>query len=87
MDRHPHYPPHYHIRWAEKDTLDWECFSTQWEADLRAAELAGADEIFTIEEVFANCPLRAAKSAEPRDTAQGERTVPERPTGPRKPLQ
>ena len=56
-------PSHFHIRWESKETLDRECFRTHFDATSRAVELAGPNEIFTIEEVSADCPLRAAKSA------------------------
>ena len=58
--------PHYHIRWELKETLDWECLHTYSEAKIRAAELAGPYETFTIEEVSSDCPLlkmAKAKSA------------------------
>jgi len=51
-------PPHFHIRWIDKESLDWECFATQHEASERAQELALDGEAFTIEEVQAKCPLR-----------------------------
>jgi hypothetical protein len=51
---------HFHIHWEHKETLDWECFHTYREATAGAAELAGPKEVFTIEEVSANCPLRDA---------------------------
>jgi hypothetical protein len=55
--------PHYHIRWEHKLTLDWECFQTYYEASIRAAELAGPEETFTIQEVSSDCPSHKAKSA------------------------
>ena len=55
--------PHYHIRWERKNTLDWQCFHTYSEAKIRAAELAGPDEEFSIEEVSSDCPLHRVKSA------------------------
>ena len=57
------YHLHFHIRWSHKTTLDWECFLTYSEASIRAAELAGPEEMFEIEEVSSNCPMRRAKSA------------------------
>jgi hypothetical protein len=54
--------PHYHIRWDSKETLDRECLHTYSEAAIRAAELAGPCETFTIEEVSSECPLLKAKS-------------------------
>jgi hypothetical protein len=67
MDQDPAYSrPHYHIHWQHKVTLDWECFHTYSEASLRAAELAGPEEIFTIEEVSSDCPIRRVKSASMR---------------------
>lgn len=56
-----YYRLHYHIRWESKGALDWECFHSYSEAKVRAAELAGPDEIFTIEEVSSDCPMRQAK--------------------------
>jgi len=50
---------HFHIRWNEKDKLDWECFETREEAEVRARELTGPDETFAIEAVSQNCPTRA----------------------------
>jgi hypothetical protein len=49
--------PHFHIRWEENPTLDWECFATYSEAANRARELAAPNEQFLIEEVHAECPL------------------------------
>ena len=63
MDQYPAYDrPHYHIRWENKETLDWECFHSYSEAKIRAAELAEPQELFTIEEVTSNCPMRRTKS-------------------------
>jgi hypothetical protein len=64
MDRHSNdIPPHFHIRWKGKGSLDWECFETHSGATTRALELAQPNEEFTIEEVFAKCPLREQKAA------------------------
>jgi hypothetical protein len=64
MDQHPvSYRPHYHIRWSHKTGMDWECFPTYSEASIRAAELAGPDEVFEIEEISSDCPMRRIKSA------------------------
>jgi hypothetical protein len=63
MDRHPVYSPHYHIHWERKESLDWECFHTYSEAEARAADLAEPDEMFTIEEVSSDCPMRRTKFA------------------------
>lgn len=49
--------PHFHIHWRSKKDLDWECFETLAEAMTRAGELAGPEELFTIEEVFPKCPI------------------------------
>jgi len=57
------YHSHYHIRWSHKTGLDWECFPTSSEASIRAAELAGPDEMFEIEEVSSDCPMRGIKPA------------------------
>jgi hypothetical protein len=54
---------HFHIRWNEKEQLDWECFHTRSEATGRAAEHARPNEEFTVEEVSAKCPLRGAIAA------------------------
>ena len=62
--------PHYHIRWDRKKTLDWECFNTFSEASIRAAQLAGPYEMFTIEEVSSDCRLRKAV---PLRTAEARR--------------
>ncbi len=42
--------PHFHIFWDDRH-LDWECFGTREEANMRAQELARPGEIFTIEEI------------------------------------
>jgi hypothetical protein len=62
MDVHPNYSLHFHIKWKRKETLDWECFVTYSDATARARELAGPGEMFTIEEVSADCPSRREKS-------------------------
>jgi hypothetical protein len=57
MDPGPVYcRPHYHIRWKNKQSLDWECFQSYSEAGIRAAELVSPSETFTIEEVSSECP-------------------------------
>lgn len=48
--------PHYHIRWSRVTALDWECFSTQAEAEARAKELVRQEEAYTIEEHDGACP-------------------------------
>ncbi len=53
---------HFHIRWNEKEKLDWECFQTRDAAYARALSLVLNDETFAIEEVSTACPLRS-KSA------------------------
>jgi hypothetical protein len=64
MDQLPSYfRSHYHIRWENKATLDWECFQTYSDAAIRAKELVRPDEIFTIEEVSSDCPLGRTKTA------------------------
>jgi hypothetical protein len=60
--------PHFHIRWEKRPALDWECFPTYREAAERANELAGPNEIFTIEEVMVDCPLLSVTpSSAPQD--------------------
>jgi len=49
---------HFHIRWSEKNNLDWECFETREEAEARAQELAAPNETFAIEAVSQACPMR-----------------------------
>lgn len=46
---------HYHIRWRDSD-LDWEAFSTQEAAELRAAALVRPNETYAIEQFDGNCP-------------------------------
>jgi hypothetical protein len=46
---------HYHIRWSEKDSLDWESFRLRTEADARARQLMRPGESYTIEELDAGC--------------------------------
>ena len=62
--------PHFHIRWKKKSTLDWECFPSHAEAETRAAELAEPDEVFTIEEVSSECPMRGAEDLPRRANSQ-----------------
>ncbi len=74
MDRAPvYYRPHYHIRWENKTTLDWECFHTYSDATRRAAELARPYELFTIEEVSSDCPRFGTNSAAAGDSGEGNR--------------
>jgi hypothetical protein len=47
--------PHYHIRWSGKTTLDWERFSTPWEAEAIAKQLARPGEDYAIEEHDGTC--------------------------------
>ena len=49
---------HFHIHWLGANRFDWECFGTQVEANQRALELAHPGELFRIEEISANCPIR-----------------------------
>lgn len=50
---------HFHIRWREKDSLDWECFETHDASHTRALALMLTGETFEIVEVSMNCPLRS----------------------------
>ena len=54
---------HFHIRWAEKNRLDWECFDSLPDALGRALELAAPHEGFRIEEVSGDCPFHSSKAA------------------------
>ena len=53
---------HFHIRWNDKENIDWECFDTHDDAAARALELALPGETFRIEEISAQCPLRREKA-------------------------
>jgi hypothetical protein len=55
--------PHFHIHWTDAKRLDWECFDTRADATARALELALPGEIFRIEEISAQCPLRIQRAA------------------------
>lgn len=48
--------PHYHIRWAGKEELDWAWFPTRAEALKSAKKLARPGEGYTIEEQNGACP-------------------------------
>jgi hypothetical protein len=50
---------HFHIRWNEKNVLDWECFDTREEAEAQARELAAWNETLTIEAVSQKRHTRA----------------------------
>ena len=62
MDRKP-LNTHFHIHWITKKILDWEPFNNHAEARSRAQELAGPNEIFTVEELSAKCPVCGTKAA------------------------
>jgi hypothetical protein len=62
MDRKP-LNTHFHIHWIRKKILDWEPFNSHPEALARAQELAGPNEIFTVEELSAKCPVCGTKAA------------------------
>lgn len=47
--------PHYHIRWSDRTTLDWECFSTSAAAEKRAKDLVRPDQTYTVEEHSRSC--------------------------------
>lgn len=51
-----HEKTHFHIRWSEKSTLDWERFHTIVEAEERARQIAHPGESYTIEQYGAACP-------------------------------
>ena len=48
--------PHYHIRWSDRTSLDWQCFNTHAEAAARAKQLVRREETYTIEEHGEACP-------------------------------
>ena len=54
---------HFHIHWIKKKSLGWEPFKTHADAQARAQELAGPNEIFTVEELSARCPVCGGKAA------------------------
>jgi hypothetical protein len=54
MDRIP--VLHYHIRWSDKTTLNYECFDTRADAEAGAKELVRRGETYTIEEHDGGCP-------------------------------
>jgi hypothetical protein len=58
---------HFHIKWGKRDSLDWECFDSFRDAKIRASEMAGPDEEFTIQMVATACPLRGLKG-QPRSS-------------------
>jgi hypothetical protein len=62
MDRKP-LNSHFHIHWIKKKILDWEPFKSHADALARAEELAGPDELFSVEELSTKCPLCRAKAA------------------------
>jgi hypothetical protein len=62
MDRKP-LNTHFRIHWIKKKILDWEPFNTHARAQARAQELAGPNEIFTVEELSARCPVCGGKAA------------------------
>jgi len=41
---------HYHIRWSQIATLDWECFTGRADADASAKQLLRQGETYTIEQ-------------------------------------
>ena len=47
---------HFHIRWKESGSLDWEVFFTPQEAKSRAGELARPGEGFAVEQFDKTCP-------------------------------
>jgi hypothetical protein len=53
---------HFHIHWIRKKILDWEPFNTHADAQARAQELAGPNEIFTVEELSVKCPVCGGKA-------------------------
>ena len=46
---------HYHIRWSDKTTLDWESFDTIPDAETNAKKLVQSSEAYTIEEHNGDC--------------------------------
>jgi hypothetical protein len=52
---------HFHIKWRNKDDLDWQCFESHEEALSRAEELAFSGEDYSIERVCIDCPLRRTR--------------------------
>ena len=49
---------HFHIRFGNREKLDWECFEIWEDAQRRAQELVLPDETFVIEAVSEDCPLQ-----------------------------
>jgi hypothetical protein len=60
---------HFHIRWENRERLDWECFNTYYEAEARGMELAAPDETFTVEELSDDCPIRRVALVKTYDKA------------------
>ncbi len=54
---------HFHIHWNKNDRLDWEAFDSHNEALSRALEIARPGEMFTIEDVSAECLICGAKAS------------------------
>jgi hypothetical protein len=53
---------HFHIKWSQKNDLDWECFDNFRDATNRAKELAAPGEQFTVQMVLTACPIRGFKA-------------------------
>ena len=47
--------PHFHIRWSGIETLDWQVFGTQCDAEDAARDRVRPDETYTIEEHSGYC--------------------------------
>ena len=47
---------HYHIRWSDREALDWEAFSSHPDAEASAKELVRPGESYIIEERDGDCP-------------------------------
>jgi hypothetical protein len=62
--------PHYHIRWSDRTTLDWECFSTSAAAEKRAKDLVRPDETYTVK-AFPGADTSALRT-EPSRLAESE---------------
>jgi hypothetical protein len=56
---------HYHIRWHPTGRLDWECFSSVEEAELRAKEIRLKGETSTIEQCQRPPRLRSGLRVSP----------------------
>jgi hypothetical protein len=70
--------PHYHIRWSEKATLDWERFDTSAEAERNAKQLVRFNESYAIEECDGACPrcqdamnLKSERGTSKQGTSKG----------------